>query len=1446
MARKYTIFQNIDRAFSGNWNADASSPHINSYDMSTADKSILYRTTNKDDYESKKLELQQNAYLKDRWVKANVDLSVSAYAGLNNVKLMYRDADLMDAFPEIGAALDIVTEESTITSDKGMIVNVYSKSDRIKSILEDLFVNRLNIQVTAPMVVRAMCKYGNQFMLLDIDNKLGVKGWKQLTVFNVERIENGIANPYGTITTQYNNTNNIDTSTKFIWVNENNSQIPFRNWQIAHFRLLTNSLYLPYGCLVGDTRIETEYGYKEIKDIKVGDKVWTFNVDTQKRELSTVTMWMNKGEKDTIKVFTNHNYIEGTPDHKVLVYEDKKLTYKEIKDISIGDLLVVRNGVKKAKEAIKIDKTYLKKRGNNWFDNNINLFPEYMTEDLAELFGFMIGDGSITYGRIVNLAGGIQDILNDRYQSIAEKYSGYKGKRKYRKNGTLQSITFYSKFLGYMLENLGYICGFDKKRIPSWVFESPIEIKKAFIKGLINADGYIFEDKRKKNANLRFDIELENEELIKDLKILCQSLGYKTNQIFKRKRQGHFSKTIGEYITFNGYSFELSFYETQNTQEKCNDVEKRLEDGFKLEKVKKIEASNKQTTYDITVDSKNSNFFANGIVTHNCSYLNGARRHWKMLSLMEDLMLIYRLERSIERRVYKIYVGAIDDADVQAYVENIANNFKRTPIIDPMTGQLDLRKNILPVHKDTPIPLLDGRTITIENLAKEFENGKENYVYSVQNKTLKIVPGKVVWCGKNYTAEKLYKITLDDDSYMILAGEHEIIMRDGTKKRADEVSIGESVMPLYRKVEPYSKTYKASYEKVYNPNSGKYEFTHRLVGLELKHNVNENVIHHSDFNRYNNSPSNLKWMNWDEHRKLHCSMKDILSERMTKFNSTKEAKDERRKRGLELGYREDFRKYNESELHTIHNEIRRICNIKKWQNQDIRNKAIKNMTVKFDSYVWEEIRKGILSNKITTQNGLINYINENLIEYLLSHNSSKKLHHYKKVSKPLVRARIVENGFSDFKEYYASIKKNHKIANVEIVGGDDVYCMTVVGLNGEEDRHNFALTTWKSDGSLNESGVFVSNCCDQDIFIPVRDQNAPTPIDTLSAAQNLTAMDDIKFVQNKVCTALRIPKTFLNFEEAQGNGNNLALEDIRFTRTVNRIQQAFLMELTKVASIHLYLLGFTDDLTNFNLTMNNPSTQAEQLEIDNLQKKITAARDAISDPGNGIPIMSQTRALKEIMKWSEKDIKDNLEEIRLEKGIAAELEKTSQIIKRTGLFDTVDRMYGEPGAEYQDDVQQQGDQMGGGGLGGGGGAPMGGGDFGSGLDDLGAPDSDENGDIAGAEGSEPTADMESGTDTGGGDETGGNPMESRRGRKPILAEAKRKMYKKLIKESEQKADQLFSQYLRRLDEANEKKKQETSIEKADIYDKSLMINEEFNKMLNGLNKKLNEDNEKAD
>lgn len=653
--QKLTVFQKLDKAISGDWGLTQS--HNNSYDFSSSNgDNIIYKTDNKEDYLKTKKELQQNAYLNQRWLKANADLSVQAFAGLNNIKLMYRDADLMDSFPEIGAALDILAEESCINNSKNQLLNIYSSSDRIKNVLEELFINRLDIQVTAPMIIRGMCKYGNQFMLLNIDNKLGVTGWKQLPVYSMERSEMGVTNPYGMANTQ--EVSEEDMKTKFVWVGENNSQVPFRNWQIAHFRLLTDSLYLPYGM----------------------------------------------------------------------------------------------------------------------------------------------------------------------------------------------------------------------------------------------------------------------------------------------------------------------------------------------------------------------------------SYLHKARRHWRMLSLMEDMMLIYRLERSIERRVYKIYVGAIDDADVQSYVQEIANNFKRTPIIDPMTGQVDLRKNLLSV--------------------------------------------------------------------------------------------------------------------------------------------------------------------------------------------------------------------------------------------------------------------------------------------------------------------------------------------------------------------------------------------DQDIFIPVRDQNAPTPIDTLAAAQNLTAMDDIKFVQNKLFTALGIPKTFLNYEEGAGDGKNLALMDIRFTRRVNRIQQAFLMEMTKVATIHLYLLGFHDELTNFSLSMNNPSTQAEQLEIENIQKKISAMRDAVADPGNGIPIMSATRALKEIMKWSDKDIQSNLEEIRLEKALAAELEKTTQIIKKTGLFDNIDRIYGEPGAEYQDQQPQEGggDDMGGPPMGGGGGGPigdMGGGDMppmeddgmGAEVDGLGDVGADENGEIAGAEGE--------------------MPMESKRNKGTLLTESGKINTNFFINENKIQKNAVF--------------------ERMPILDKALMINEEFDKMLKSLN-----------
>ena len=239
---------------------------------------------------------------------------------------------------------------------------------------------------------------------------------------------------------------------------------------------------------------------------------------------------------------------------------------------------------------------------------------------------------------------------------------------------------------------------------------------------------------------------------------------------------------------------------------------------------------------------------------------------------------------------------------------------------------------------------------------------------------------------------------------------------------------------------------------------------------------------------------------------------------------------------------------------------------------------------------------------------------------------------------------------------------------------------------------------------------------DQDYFIPVRDASAPSPIETLPGATNLSEIADIQYLQKKLFTALRVPKPFLGFEEANGEGKNLALQDIRFARTINRIQQSMLQELNKIAIIHLYILGLEDELENFTLTLNNPSTQAEMLKIEQTQLKVTLYKDAVSDAGNGFGAMSMTRGKKEILGMSEEEIRNDLEQQRLEKAAAAEMEQTANVIKKTGMFDRVDKLYGDFSA-LTGGAPAEGGEEAGGDTGGGFGGDTGGG-FDSAADSL--------------------------------------------------------------------------------------------------------------------------------
>jgi uncharacterized membrane protein YgcG len=367
---------------------------------------------------------------------------------------------------------------------------------------------------------------------------------------------------------------------------------------------------------------------------------------------------------------------------------------------------------------------------------------------------------------------------------------------------------------------------------------------------------------------------------------------------------------------------------------------------------------------------------------------------------------------------------------------------------------------------------------------------------------------------------------------------------------------------------------------------------------------------------------------------------------------------------------------------------------------------------------------------------------------------------------------------------------------------------------------------------------------DQDYFIPVRTEDAPNPIDTLPGASNLDQIADIEYLRNNLFTALRVPKPFLGFDETTGDGKNLALQDIRFSRTINRIQQSMLQELNKIAIIHLYLLGFEEDFYNFSLTLNNPSTQAEMLKIEHTQLKVTLYKDAVSDAGNGFSAMSMTRAKRDILGMSDDDIKQDLLEQRMEKAASAELANSANVIKHTGMFDVVDRVYGDfklalKGGGGGGAEGEEGGAEGGGGGGGLGGSFGGGGTGGEDLDF---------GDETGAEGEEGGAEggAEGGGEAGGAEgaapEAGAEtpaPEEVAEGTKikkieKLLTEQKDVLGKKLT----ERTKKYQGRFVDRLVESI--KPEQKHEEKVKIYDKNVKINKEIDDMIDDIDKMLDE------
>jgi len=167
---------------------------------------------------------------------------------------------------------------------------------------------------------------------------------------------------------------------------------------------------------------------------------------------------------------------------------------------------------------------------------------------------------------------------------------------------------------------------------------------------------------------------------------------------------------------------------------------------------------------------------------------------------------------------------------------------------------------------------------------------------------------------------------------------------------------------------------------------------------------------------------------------------------------------------------------------------------------------------------------------------------------------------------------------------------------------------------------------------------------DEDYYLPVRGSESGTKIDTLAGGANATAIEDVEYIQKKLFAALKIPKAYLGYDEGLGAKATLSQEDIRFSRTIARIQRTVIAELNKMAVIHLFCNGFEgEDLLDFNLKLSNPSTIAQQQKLELYRSRFEIATSAAGTEG----LVSRDWMRKKLFNMTDEEI-EILERQRLE------------------------------------------------------------------------------------------------------------------------------------------------------------------------------------------------------
>lgn len=264
------------------------------------------------------------------------------------------------------------------------------------------------------------------------------------------------------------------------------------------------------------------------------------------------------------------------------------------------------------------------------------------------------------------------------------------------------------------------------------------------------------------------------------------------------------------------------------------------------------------------------------------SILESIYKVYKQKDLLEDCILIYRVVRAPERRVFYIDTGSLSGPRAQQVIERMKNEIYQRRIPNRTGGGQCLDLN-------TQIPLLDGRSLSLSDLITEFNAGKTNWAYSTDTKTGHIVPGVISWAGITRKNTQVIKLTLDNGSTLIVTPDHKIPILGKGDVQAQYIEINKdsliSFNTRFESINGNNNRTDPQYHQIFNHSIKNWMFTHRMVANYFKsigiHNeliydqrfVNErkSVIHHVDYNKHNNSPENLAFMSGVDHFKLHAN-----------------------------------------------------------------------------------------------------------------------------------------------------------------------------------------------------------------------------------------------------------------------------------------------------------------------------------------------------------------------------------------------------------------------------------------------------------------------------------------------------------------------------------------------------------------------------------------------